>query len=71
MGLVKWKDGSAINSGKLQEEQVLREDQEIRVILAKLEVLMQAEMSSGQQDTQAYKTEEGFRLEENICKISV
>lgn len=46
--------------------QVLREDQEVRIKPAKPEVPTQVEMPARQQDTQVYKMEERFWLEEDI-----
>lgn len=46
--------------------QVLREDQEVRIKPAKLEVPTQVEIPARQQDTQVYKMEERFWLEEDI-----
>lgn len=47
LGLVCGRMAAPSTQGSCKKEQVLREDQEIRVKLAKLEIPMQVEMSSG------------------------
>lgn len=44
----------------------MREDQEVRVELAKVETPIQERYQVGSEDTQVYKTRERLRLEEDI-----
>lgn len=60
-----------LNHSGNSEEQVLREDLEVRIELAKLETPMQVEMSSGQLDTPVYKEEKKVRMKKDIWKTSV